>query len=89
MTCASCVASVEKTIINVAGIDKVQVNLAEQSAIVYSTLSSSQIEAQLLPAIDKAGYQAQLVTDPETQQLNSSNSKHRYKLTTNAALGLV
>jgi len=75
MTCASCVASVEKTIIGVAGIDKVQVNLAEQSAIVYSTLASNQIEAQLLPAINKAGYQAQLVTDPETQQLKQQQQQ--------------
>ncbi|WP_394127651.1 copper-translocating P-type ATPase [Vibrio hepatarius] len=75
MTCASCVASVEKTIISVAGIDKVQVNLAEQSAIVYSALASSQIEALLLPAIAKAGYQAQLVTDSETQQLKQQQQQ--------------
>ncbi|TFH90754.1 heavy metal translocating P-type ATPase [Vibrio ouci] len=75
MTCASCVASVEKTIISVAGIDKAQVNLAEQSAIVYSALDSNQIETQLLPAINKAGYQAQLVTDSETQQLKQQQQQ--------------
>lgn len=75
MTCASCVASVEKTIMSVTGIDKVQVNLAEQSAIVYSALKNSQIETQLLPAIDAAGYHAQLVTDPETQQLKQQQQQ--------------
>jgi len=68
MTCASCVKSVEKAMMSVSGVERVQVNLAEHSAIVFSGLEEELIEPELLSAIERAGYQAQRVTDPETQQ---------------------
>ncbi|OAJ94129.1 heavy metal translocating P-type ATPase [Vibrio bivalvicida] len=68
MTCASCVSSVEKALISVEGIQKAQVNLAEQSALVFSTEPSEQIEAELVNTIKEAGYQAQIIDDPATQQ---------------------
>ncbi|MEF1340080.1 cation transporter, partial [Vibrio rotiferianus] len=37
MTCASCVSSVEKALTSVEGVEKAQVNLAEQSALVFAT----------------------------------------------------
>ncbi|NMS47947.1 Cu+ exporting ATPase, partial [Vibrio parahaemolyticus] len=37
MTCASCVSSVEKALTNVEGVEKAQVNLAEQSALVFAS----------------------------------------------------
>ncbi|MDA0146935.1 heavy metal translocating P-type ATPase [Vibrio sp. LaRot3] len=66
MTCASCVASVEKSLLGVSGVNKVQVNLAEQSAIVWSESSIQQNE--LSTAVANAGYQAQVLTDAKTQQ---------------------
>ncbi|MEZ8102984.1 heavy metal translocating P-type ATPase [Vibrio bivalvicida] len=68
MTCASCVSSVEKALISVEGIQKAQVNLAEQSTLVFSTEPSEQIEAELVNTIKEAGYQAQIIDDPATQQ---------------------
>ncbi|GAB2655192.1 heavy metal translocating P-type ATPase [Vibrio panuliri] len=67
MTCASCVASVEKTLLAVEGVDKAQVNLAEQSALVIGA-SQVLVEQDLLDAVASAGYQAQIIADPATQQ---------------------
>ncbi|WP_194437061.1 heavy metal translocating P-type ATPase [Vibrio fluminensis] len=67
MTCASCVSSVEKTLLAVDGVSKAQVNLAEQSAIVFTT--DAQLNSQaLIQAVAKAGYSAQIIDDPKTQQ---------------------
>ena len=71
MTCASCVASVEKALSSVAGVSKTQVNLAEQSALVFtdSLQAEGQLDAQaLISAVAQLGYQAQLIDDPKTQQ---------------------
>lgn len=68
MTCASCVSSVEKALISVKGVQKAQVNLAEQSALVFSTEPKEQIEAELVTTVKEAGYQAQIIDDPATQQ---------------------
>lgn len=65
MTCASCVASVEKALMQVDGVEKAQINLAENSALVLSQQDNT---AALLQAIQTAGYQAQYVEDPQTQQ---------------------
>ena len=66
MTCASCVASVEKSLASVSGVNKVQVNLAEQSAIVWSNAGLEQ--TALTSAVANAGYQAQVLADAKTQQ---------------------
>ncbi|HAS63998.1 MAG TPA: Cu+ exporting ATPase [Vibrio sp.] len=67
MTCASCVSSIEKSLLAVNGVDKVQVNLAEQSALVIG--SAEQInKEQLIFAVTQAGYSAQVIDDPKTQQ---------------------
>ncbi|ROV62035.1 cadmium-translocating P-type ATPase [Vibrio ponticus] len=67
MTCASCVSSVEKTLLAVNGVSKAQVNLAEQSAIVFTTDAELSSQA-LIQAVAKAGYSAQIIDDPKTQQ---------------------
>ncbi|MCE0494417.1 heavy metal translocating P-type ATPase [Vibrio salinus] len=73
MTCASCVSSVEKALTAVPYVDRAQVNLAEQSAIVFS---SRDIEIQsLLQSVDNTGYQAELVDKPETQQARLQNQQ--------------
>ena len=68
MTCASCVSSVEKALKSVNHIERVQVNLAEQTALVFSSSSRDQIEQPLLQAVKDAGYQADFVEDAQTQQ---------------------
>lgn len=68
MTCASCVSSVEKALISVKGVEKAQVNLAEQSAVIFSNQPIEEIETQLLRSLSQSGYQAQLIDDPQNQQ---------------------
>lgn len=66
MTCASCVSSVEKALTAINGVARAQVNLAEQSAIVFSEHPIN--ELLLLKAVDESGYHAELVDDPKIQQ---------------------
>lgn len=54
MTCASCVARVEKALLTVEGVSEAQVNLATETAWVKA--SHAQIPA-LIAAVEKAGYQ--------------------------------
>jgi Cu+-exporting ATPase len=55
MTCASCVARVEKALKRVPGVQSATVNLATESARILVT-PSEQIEAQLRRAVRDAGY---------------------------------
>lgn len=55
MTCASCVARVEKALMKVEGVSEAQVNLATETAWVKA--SHAQIPA-LIAEVEKAGYQA-------------------------------
>ncbi|WP_165312058.1 heavy metal translocating P-type ATPase [Vibrio ziniensis] len=88
MTCASCVASVEKSLLSVSGVEKAQVNLAEQTALV---ISNQDVTSALVAAVKQAGYQAEWVDDPEEQQkkqqqhLELIQNEHKR----NAVLGLV
>ncbi|WP_043991887.1 cation transporter, partial [Vibrio sp. AND4] len=68
MTCASCVSSVEKALTNVEGIEKAQVNLAEQSALVFATQDSASLDQVIIEAINQAGYRAEILQDAATQQ---------------------
>lgn len=68
MTCASCVSSVEKSILAVSDISKVQVNLAEQTALIFTSKNRTEIEDLVVNAVSTAGYQAQFVDDALTQQ---------------------
>ncbi|MGU3845010.1 cation transporter, partial [Vibrio diabolicus] len=54
MTCASCVASVEKALTNVQGVEKAQVNLAEQSALVFVTEDSDSLHQSILQSVKQA-----------------------------------
>ncbi len=92
MTCASCVSSVEKAIKQVNGVVQAQVNLAEQSASVYS--STPLDTPTLLKAISDAGYKGALVESPERQQqqineqYQSQIKKHRRSAFAGLALGV-
>ena len=54
MSCASCVAHVEKALVRVAGVASASVNLATEQAQVV--LSDPAALAKIAPAIEAAGY---------------------------------
>ncbi|MDF4367335.1 cation transporter, partial [Vibrio parahaemolyticus] len=68
MTCASCVSSVEKALTNVEGVEKAQVNLAEQSALVFASKDSDDLLNAIVESVKQAGYQAEILQDAATQQ---------------------
>ncbi|MFG0606456.1 copper-translocating P-type ATPase CopA [Vibrio mimicus] len=90
MTCASCVASVEKALLSVEGVQCAQVNLAEQSALVKANFANPQ---PLLNAIQSAGYQAEILDDPAQQQakqqaqLDTLQKEHKQSALLGIALG--
>ncbi|WP_428772205.1 copper-translocating P-type ATPase [Vibrio sp.] len=68
MTCASCVSSVEKALQSVDSVSRAQVNLAEQSALVFTDQPSPQVIDALVASVQQAGYQAEVIEDLSTQQ---------------------
>lgn len=93
MTCASCVASVENALVSVKGVERAQVNLAEQSAIAFTSLPPEKIQNELITSIQRSGYQAQIIDDLETQQqkqreqLEESQRKHKKSAYLGLAIG--
>ncbi|MGF1894299.1 copper-translocating P-type ATPase [Vibrio campbellii] len=91
MTCASCVSSVEKALANVEGIEKAQVNLAEQSALVFATQDTEALHQAIVQFVKQAGYQAEILQDAATQQEKQAAQQlaqqKRFKL--DAIAGLV
>ncbi|OJB53640.1 copper-transporting ATPase [Burkholderia ubonensis] len=63
MTCASCVARVEKALAGVPGVTRASVNLATEHATVDAAAGVT--TAQLVDAVGQAGYQATPVAEPE------------------------
>ncbi|PKF78216.1 Cu+ exporting ATPase [Vibrio sp. vnigr-6D03] len=68
LTCASCVSSVEKALMNVDAAQKVQVNLAEQSALVFVHDNSSDTSEKLIHSVKNAGYGAEIVTNEQDRR---------------------
>ncbi|WP_394626647.1 heavy metal translocating P-type ATPase [Vibrio alginolyticus] len=91
MTCASCVSSVEKALTNVEGVEKAQVNLAEQSALVFVSQDSDELLNAIVESVKQAGYQAEILQDAATQQEKQAQQQRqqqkRFKL--DAIAGLV
>jgi Cu+-exporting ATPase len=91
MTCASCVASVEKACLSAPGVQAAQVNLAEQSALI--TLSSAEPDAltTLIQAVQDAGYGARLLDDNTDQQhaLQRQNQQAQRQHKQNAVTALL
>ncbi len=91
MSCASCVASVDKALRSVSGVDKAQVNLAEQSALVFSERHDESFHKALEKAVQEAGYQAEIIDDPAMQQEKQAQQQQRIQKLhrNNAIIGLV
>jgi len=60
MSCASCVSRVESALAKIVGVTRVTVNLATERATVYGVVDCD----ALLAAVDKAGYDARVITTP-------------------------
>lgn len=86
MTCASCVARVEKKLNKVSGVSA-SVNLATEQA--HIILSEAHSAAELIAVVEKAGYGAQLIesADSSNEQLDNirehiTDLKHRLIVST-------
>ncbi|WP_330892986.1 heavy metal translocating P-type ATPase [Ramlibacter alkalitolerans] len=69
MTCASCVARVERALKKVPGVSDATVNLATESARV-TFAPSEQMEAQIRRAVRNAGYEPRAVADGPQEDLS-------------------
>ncbi|WP_047049680.1 heavy metal translocating P-type ATPase [Vibrio mexicanus] len=90
MTCASCVRSVEVAIESVDKVSSVQINLAEQLAIVSVEDDSKETESGILSAIKQAGYSGTILKDDATSSSNEEEQlavQKRYKRA--AFMGLI
>jgi Cu+-exporting ATPase len=62
MTCASCVARVEKALTRLPGVTEANVNLATSTARLHR-LAGSASDADMVQAIERAGYEATVIVD--------------------------
>ncbi|MCP4489465.1 MAG: cadmium-translocating P-type ATPase [Gammaproteobacteria bacterium] len=90
MSCAGCVASVEKTIAAVEGVEQATVNLGERTAVISGKASAS----KLIAAIKQAGYNAaelkSLADESEKELLELAEYQQLWKRAMSAgAVGLV
>ncbi len=76
MTCASCVGRVEKALNKVDGVQSVAVNLATEKAVIQ-TYSDVNVDA-LIAAVKRAGYNAQLVQQNSTEQLDQKANEQEH-----------
>ncbi len=77
MTCASCVARVEKVLSKVEGVQKASVNLASEKATVQFTGVQSDLQ-KLIDAVDNAGYKL-IIPDKVNSQFSTDELSARKK----------
>lgn len=93
MTCAACVARVEKKLSKVAGVVSASVNLATEQAVVRFE-PGRVTQARLLETVEAAGYEASLVherdwsTSLADQEARSEAGRVRESITLAVSLGL-
>lgn len=79
MSCASCVSRVQKALQGVPGVSQARVNLAERTALIMGSASA----AELVQAVEKAGYGAEAIEDEverrERQQETALATMKRFR----------
>lgn len=79
MSCASCVSRVQNALQSVPGVTQARVNLAERTALVMGSASA----AELVQAVEKAGYGAEAIEDDlqrrELQQETAIATMKRFR----------
>ncbi|ATM22439.1 copper-exporting P-type ATPase CopA [Raoultella ornithinolytica] len=79
MSCASCVSRVQNALQSVPGVTQARVNLAERTALVMGSASA----AELVQAVEKAGYVAEAIEDDlqrrERQQETAIATMKRFR----------
>ncbi|MGS3447999.1 copper-exporting P-type ATPase CopA [Klebsiella electrica] len=79
MSCASCVSRVQNALQSVPGVTQARVNLAERTALVMGSASA----AELVQAVEKAGYGAEAIEDDqlrrERQQETAITTMKRFR----------
>lgn len=79
MSCASCVSRVQKALQDVPGVTQARVNLAERTALVMGSAPA----ANLVSAVEKAGYGAEAIEDDakrrERQQETAQATMKRFR----------
>lgn len=85
MTCASCVARVEKALASVEGVRKASVNLATEEAAVTLDRSRTDLE-ELRRAVAAAGYALTTTTVPPPEEQSASRGGPTFDLVLAAAL---
>lgn len=79
MSCASCVSRVQKALQAVPGVSQARVNLAERTALIMGSASA----AELVQAVEKAGYGAEAIEDEaerrERQQETALSTMKRFR----------
>jgi Cu+-exporting ATPase len=88
MTCAGCVAAVEKAVNKNKHVDKVAVSFAEHSAVVTTSLTLD----ELIAIINKAGYQAAQYKDIAEETRNhdlKEKQKYKQRIKQSIAAGLI
>ncbi|MDR9829232.1 heavy metal translocating P-type ATPase [Vibrio sp. FNV 38] len=88
MTCASCVRSVEQALLGLDTVTLAQVNLSEQTANITADIKLD--PQQLLAAVSKAGYQAEILTTDSSDALNDlvEEQVHQHKKSAIAGLAI-
>ena len=87
MTCASCVARVEKALKKLSGVQEATVNLATERATVQS-IDGGVTPEQLIAAVQKIGYHAALSTDTVVNDDNVQSDSEWLKVLWGMALSL-
>ncbi|MGH7900351.1 MAG: heavy metal translocating P-type ATPase [Thermodesulfobacteriota bacterium] len=75
MSCASCVQAVESGLISVAGVKEASVNFADRTATVIGKTSAD----ELLSAVKKAGYTAEILPDMGDEDERERSESARYR----------
>jgi Cu+-exporting ATPase len=88
MTCASCVARVEKALMKTPGVVSAEVNLTTEKAEVRFVGRPDEMQSRIVAAVQKAGYSAALPSDSAPAPAKSSALPDWWPVALAAALSL-